>query len=433
MNPFTKSFKPILTVFFVSLCSLNLHAQSGNVLDFDGINDYVEIPYNINVSNNTASIQLWARVNSNTGNNQSIISSAGILGSGVRGWEIYAYPDGKWYLFVSQGAGFITVQGPSINYGVWTNIAVAYDQSAIRLYINGTLYNTVAVSNLTPNPPSLPTRIGAGNTAGTPNDFLSGQVDEVSYWSIVLSPSVISTNMQNPLTGGEPGLLAYYNFNEGVANGDNTSPAVNTLNDLSSYNMDGTLHNFALNGTSSNWISLSALPVNLVSFSGAKKDGFNLLQWSTASEQNSKNFEIQRSEDGNYFNAIGTVNAAGNSDRVLNYQYDDRSLAASPVYYYRLKMVDLDGSAKYSSIISIKNSASRLATVYPNPAIDQITINVGDKSLLNTDAVLTDLNGKVLQRILITQTSTPVNVSSYTRGMYLLKFTDGSSIKVVKE
>jgi hypothetical protein len=197
--------------------------------------------------------------------------------------------------------------------------------------------------------------------------------------------------------------------------------------------MDGTLHNFALNGTSSNWISLSALPVNLVSFSGTKKDSYNLLQWSTASEQNSKNFEIQRSEDGNTFNAIGTVNAAGNSDRVLNYQYDDRSLAASPVYYYRLKMVDLDGSAKYSSIISIKNSVSRLATVYPNPAIDQITINVGDKSLLNTGAVLTDLNGKVLQKISITQKITPVNVSNYTRGVYLLKFTDGSSIKVVKE
>jgi hypothetical protein len=71
--------------------------------------------------------------------------------------------------------------------------------------------------------------------------------------------------------------------------------------------------------------------------------------------------------------------------------------------------------------------------VYPNPARDQITINIADKSLVNTQALLSDLNGKVLQRISLTQASTQVNISSYVSGMYLLKFKDGKTIKIVKE
>jgi len=433
MTRFTNTIKRALIVFFITIFCLNVNAQSGNVLDFDGINDYVDIPYNYSLSISTISIQFWVRVNTNNGKVQAIITSGGTTG-GYNGFEIAANPNGRWYIYVGTGgSNFISIEGPAITYGVWTNLAATYDQSAVRLYVNGTLVNTVAVSGITPNPSPLPIRIGAANTEGAANAFFGGQVDELGFWNKVLTPAQISSNMNNPLTGSETSLLAYYNFNEGVANGDNTTPPVNRLNDLSKYNNDGTLFNFALNGTSSNWISLSALPVNLVSFSGTKKDGFNLLQWSTASEQNTRNFEIQRSEDGNDFTAIATISAAGNSDRLLNYQYDDRSLSASPVYYYRLKMVDLDGSAKYSSIVFIKNAVTLTTTVYPNPAIDHITINISDKSLLNTSAVLSDLNGKVIQRISLTQTSTQVNVSSYTRGMYLLKFNDGTSIKIVKE
>jgi hypothetical protein len=239
--------------------------------------------------------------------------------------------------------------------------------------------------------------------------------------------------MNNSLSGTELSLLSYYNFNEGVGNGDNTTPPVNTLNDLSPYHANGTLFNFALNGTSSNWVSVSALPVNLINFTGTNKDGTNLLQWSTASEQNSSRFEVERSENGSDFSTVGTVAAAGNSDKVINYQYEDRPLSNASIYYYRLKMVDKDGSTKYSNVVIIKNSTSALSTVFPNPARDRITININDNSLLNSKAVITDLNGKVLQSITLSQTATPVNISQYMRGMYVVKFVDGSSVKVVKE
>lgn len=433
MKIFTRAIKATSIVILMAVFT-NVHAQSGNALDFDGVNDYVDIPYNATISGGTLSVQLWVRVNSNTGSRQSIITSGGNAGAGTGGYEIYAYPDGNWYILVGKsGSSFVTIQGPSIQYGTWTNLAVTYDQTAIRIYINGSLTTTFAISGIVGNPSSFPTRIGAGNTAGTANDFFGGRIDELSIWNKTLTAAEISTNMNNSLGGNEPYLFSYYNFNEGVGNGDNTTPPVNTLNDLSSYHANGTLFNFALNGSSSNWVSASALPVNLVNFTGTNKNGTNLLQWATASEQNSSRFEVQRSENGSDFSTVGTVAAAGNSDKVINYQYEDRPLSNASIYYYRLKMVDKDGSTKYSNVVIIKNSTSALSTIYPNPARDRITININDNSLLNSKAVITDLNGKVLQTITLTQTATSVNISQYMRGMYVVKFVDGSSVKVVKE
>jgi hypothetical protein len=432
MKIFTKTIKSAFIVLLLGLTAKTINAQSGNVLDFDGINDYVDVPYNQSISSGTQSIQFWVRINSNTGNRQAVLTWGGKT-TIYTGYEIYAGPDGHWYIEVGKGgSSFIPIQGPAIKYGIWTNLAITYDQSAIRFYENGVLASTFPISGILSGP-TYPTRIGAGNTSGTANDYFGGELDDLSIWANTLTSAQITSNMNNPLTGSETYLLQYNNFNEGVGNGDNTTPPVNTLNDLAKYHNNGTLFNFALNGNSSNWIATTSLPVNLVSFTGTNRNGANLLQWSTASEQNSSRYEIQRSENGNDFNTIATVGAAGNSDKLINYQYEDRQLANVAKYYYRLKMVDKDGSTKYSAVIFIKNSTSTLATVYPNPARDKITINISDNSLLHTKALLTDANGKVLQRISINSTGTPVNLSQYVRGTYLVKFQDGSSVKIVKE
>jgi len=432
MKIFTKAIKFTFIALLMGLSTITVHAQSGNVLDFDGVNDYIDIPYNYSVSGSTLSIQFWVRINSNNGQRQAVITVGGKTTS-YTGYEIFANPDGHWYIEVGKGGtSFIEIQGPAITYGVWTNIAITYDEGEIRFYENGTIATTFSISGIISGP-QFPTRLGAGNTSGAANEFFGGQLDDVSIWSNTLTQVQVSSNMNNQLVGNESGLLAFYNFNEGVANGDNTTPPVNTLNDLAKYHNNGTLFNFALNGDNSNWIATTSLPVNLVSFTGTNRDGVNLLQWSTASEQNSSRFEVQRSENSNDFNTIATVAAAGNSDKLVSYQYEDRELANVGKYYYRLKMVDKDGTTKYSGVIFIKNGSSTLATVYPNPARDKVTINLSDNGLLHTKALLTDANGKVLQRISINSTATPVNISQYVRGMYLLKFKDGSSVKIVKE
>jgi len=188
-------------------------------------------------------------------------------------------------------------------------------------------------------------------------------------------------------------------------------------------------------GAFSNTITaISTLPVNSLSFNVSKASGSNLLQWSTSSELNTKNFELQRSTTGNGFITIATVNASGNSSTTKNYQYSDPvSLNPAPVYYYRLKMVDLNGNFTYSDILLIKNTKATVVTVYPNPAQDKVIINVTDKSLMNTNATLTDVGGKLLQNVLITQTVTTIDIHNYERGVYMLRLANGESVKLVKE
>ena len=436
MKNFTKAIKPAFIMLFLGIMTLNAHSQSGNTLDFDGINDYVEIPYNSAVLPQIISVQLYVKLNSTTPSQQPIFSNGGADVSGnYSGFGLFAV-NGFWTILYGNGANApVPLVGPAIIPGVWINIAGTYDGTTLSLYINGSLFTSVVPSPKILSNFSFPIRLGAW-PANPPVTFFGGQIDELSMWSGVLTPAQIAANMNGGLNPSQANLLAYYNFNEGIANGNNNTPIlVNKLNDATSNGNDGTLNNFALNGNTSNWVSVSVvLPINLINFSGTKKDGYNLLQWSTASEQNSSYFEVQRSENGTDFSTIAKVTAAGNSSIVKNYQYsDDQISSSSLIYYYRLKMVDIDGSGKYSSIIFIRNSVNGLTTVYPNPAINQITINVADQSLINTQVIMTDLSGKVLQRISLNQTTTQVDISNFAKGMYILKFTNGSSIKIVKE
>lgn len=433
MKNFTKTLKPLLFAIVLWTIALNSHAQN-NALDFDGTNDYVEIPYNSTWTPVIYSVQLSVKIKTNTGLPQAVFSNGGNNG-GFKGFSLYAMPDDKWYIFYGNGsASFSTLLGPAINYGTWINIAGTYDGTTLRLYINGALINSVVVSPIILPNPSLPIRLGAGNSEGAPNYFFGGQIDELSLWNKTLTLADVQHNMNTSLFPPKSNLISYYNFNEGVGNGDNTTPPINTLIDGTANSQNGTLQNFALIGTSSNWVTSDlVLPISLINFSGIKKDGYNSLQWSTKSEQNSAYFDIQRSENGSDFTTIAKVNAAGNSSVAKNYQYTDNELGTSSVYYYRLKMVDIDGSSKFSSVIFIRNSNSGLTTVYPNPARNQITINISDKSLINTQALLSDLSGKVVQRISLNQASTQVDISRYGSGMYLLKFKDGKTIKIVKE
>ena len=117
------------------------------------------------------------------------------------------------------------------------------------------------------------------------------------------------------------------------------------------------------------------LPIELVEFTGWYNGVENELHWTTATEINSDYFEIQRSLNGIDFMTIGTTPAAGNSMELLNYIfYDDAP--GSGINYYRLKMVDIDGSYDYSNIIAIRlnNEVMQQITVFPNPSNNEITI-----------------------------------------------------------
>jgi hypothetical protein len=96
------------------------------------------------------------------------------------------------------------------------------------------------------------------------------------------------------------------------------------------------------------------LPVELLYFEGVTYPTFNLLKWSTSSENNSSYFCIEKSIDGEEWKSVGSVQAAGNSTEKLNYYYLD-NIEQFDMHYYKLIQYDVDGQFEEFGPISLDN------------------------------------------------------------------------------
>ncbi|MGI4744184.1 MAG: T9SS type A sorting domain-containing protein [Janthinobacterium lividum] len=118
--------------------------------------------------------------------------------------------------------------------------------------------------------------------------------------------------------------------------------------------------------------AVAPLPVVLTSFTGnVNTHNLATLRWVTATEQHTAYFVAERSADGIAFTEVGKTAAAGNSSKLLTYEWlDEQPLTATT--YYRLRQVDLDGSSHYSQVIALSPTVNTIATqavdVYPNPS-----------------------------------------------------------------
>jgi hypothetical protein len=110
---------------------------------------------------------------------------------------------------------------------------------------------------------------------------------------------------------------------------------------------------FSWGGTAS--LDCTVLPVEFIYFGGACSDGLNVLNWITATETDNDHFVVQRSHDGLEFYDIGTVEGIGNSVQNTAYSFAD-PLFSNCLNYYRLRQIDLNGTATTSRTVVIDNS-----------------------------------------------------------------------------
>ncbi|MCX6182559.1 MAG: hypothetical protein NT150_11600 [Bacteroidetes bacterium] len=115
-------------------------------------------------------------------------------------------------------------------------------------------------------------------------------------------------------------------------------------------------------------VPTGTLPVELVSFSAIKNNDQVEVLWETASEINSEYFEILRAGSDLQWESIGKVNAAGNSNKLIDYKFID-AFPAPGINYYQLVEYDFDGKNQKSKIVSINsdNVVETKLSAYPNP------------------------------------------------------------------
>lgn len=165
----------------------------------------------------------------------------------------------------------------------------------------------------------------------------------------------------------------------------------------------------------------SILPVELVYFNGIFQNENILLNWATASENNSSDFLVERSVDGRKFAAIEIIKAAGFSQGFLQYSFLDKTPLANN--YYRLRMRDLDGKEEFSKIIFLQNENAGL-NIYPTVFSDFVFI----KNNSETPFFIDVFNSNGHRVLFLENVDGRLDLSSLSTGQYFLKIKNSEMV-----
>ena len=178
----------------------------------------------------------------------------------------------------------------------------------------------------------------------------------------------------------------------------------------------------------------STLPVKFIGFNAARQNNNVLIDWSTAQEENSSHFDVERSFNGASWTTIGTVTSVGNSSTVQKYAYTDRGVTAS-VVYYRVKQVDLDGHFEYTVVRSVKMDNGSLEVTVAAGSGNNVYIHFSQQVNANVVIRVSNMNGQVLNQQVV---SNPVgqqiiNSRSNMTGIHVVTITSEEGLFISKK
>jgi hypothetical protein len=228
------------------LAASRLTAQAGEALNFDGSNDLVSLSNSGNLPTSTTpfTIETWIYVEATSEAFPTVFSQNG---DNLVMW----LHSGSGYSLAARVGG-AQVDGTAVSLNTWTHVALTFDGSTSRLYQNGSLTGTAGGGN-----PNTSATFYMGYWPGY-GRFFKGSLDEFRIWSGARTGAEISANMGSEIATMPNSLVGYYKFNEGTANGNNAG--VTTLPDIANSTSEtGTLSDFALTGSSSNWTTGSGI------------------------------------------------------------------------------------------------------------------------------------------------------------------------------
>ncbi len=180
-----------------------------------------------------------------------------------------------------------------------------------------------------------------------------------------------------------------------------------------------------------------SLPITGLTINAIKKGNEVLVKWETVTETNSSHFIIQRSTTTNSTSdSVGNVIAKGNSTVLSKYYWVDK-LPSIGVNYYKLKQVDKDGKFIYSATVAINYETGIIISCYPNPTTSSIKLDIGTNNFNSYFYEIYSINGKLLQKAMITNTVTTINMEELQAATYIIKVTNNKqelvSVVVIKK
>lgn len=233
---------------------------SQNSLNFDGVDDRVNCGNgsSLQFSGSNFSVEAWVYptyFSTYVYENNIIVKEDN---SNDAGFMLRTGEGGKLNFALGDGGGGwneLTSATAVLSLNQWQHVAGTYDGSYMRIFVDGKQIDSLSYSG-TLGKNSVDMTIGDHNNYSRP---FYGQIDEVRVWDAYRTPKQIYDNFKLEFCTAQKGLAAYYKFNQGTAGGSNST--VTTLTDFSGNSNKGTLENFALTGSGSNWVKGATLSV----------------------------------------------------------------------------------------------------------------------------------------------------------------------------
>ncbi len=238
-------------------------------------------------------------------------------------------------------------------------------------------------------------------------------------------------------------LLHHFNNKFTVGGGTNTNGTINATKNFKGRIDELYIYNRALSLAEVTLVKDNAtgvLPITLSGFTAKLNSNTTQLNWQTSQEINTSHFEVEYSNNARDFSTVATVNASGNSSSNKNYS-TSHTISNETNHYYRLKMVDKDGSFAYSQIVKLKTAGKGLQVeVYPTIVSHKANISINAIENSNASIEVYTMQGqKVKQQniaIKIGSQTHGLDVSGLASGNYIIKVSTNNyqqSFKLIKQ
>src|SRR5688572_837305 len=184
------------------------------------------------------------------------------------------------------------------------------------------------------------------------------------------------------------------------------------------------------------------LPLDLLTFTGhLQTNNSVLLNWKTENEINTSHFVIERSTDGNRFSSLGNVTANGrnNTGGSFSYSFTDNDAInqSSQRLYYRLKMLDINGSYEYSNIVTVSLPliTGKMA-ISPNPVVNEVKVMLASADKGKIEWKMIDNVGRTIlkgtEQVNTGANNFTINMNRLPSGTYYLTVTGAGNDQRVK-
>ncbi len=375
-------FTKFVTIYILStLCVNLLNAQTppGNALSFDGTSTYVSaaIPNYITNNGNSFTVEAWVNPATLTPASFSTLIAYGYDdGSSGNGISLGIGTTGTLQVLFSQVAS-VQETGytfPAANH--WYHVAMTrYGGSGVTtVYVNG-----VQTTNTFTNSPLTPSEFRLGSQHGI--RYFNGKMDEVRIYSYPEPATNIQADMFSTSISDPTHIVTYYNFDQGVAGGTNTG--VTTLPDVEN-NWPGTLNNFALAGSTSNWVESYAMVMPTATAGSTIANGFTA-NWTAPAIGTVTNYLLDVASDAAFASPVSgspfTI-AGGTTSKAVS------GLTGGATYYYRVRAdkTSVTGQGGYLNVITQAagytppgnalefNSGNNYVSIANNPITNSFTV-----------------------------------------------------------